>query len=89
MKIVRHAFAGTLESSDVYVEVHPDNKTQIEVESVVASQFGEAIMETVQQMLDKFGVSGARVILKDRGALDCTVRARLETALYRAAAGEG
>jgi citrate lyase subunit gamma (acyl carrier protein) len=46
-------------------------------------------MQTAQQMLDKFGVSDVHVILKDRGALDCTIRARLETALRRAAAGEG
>ena len=89
MKIVNHAFAGTLESSDVYVEVYPDDKPQIEVESVVAAQFGEAITQTAQQMLDTFGITGARVVLKDRGALDCTVRARLETALRRATAREG
>ena len=88
MKIVKHAFAGTLESSDVYVEVHPNDKTQIEIESVVTSQFREAIMQTIRQMLDTFGVTGAQVVLKDRGALDCTVRARLETALRRAAAAE-
>ena len=89
MKIVKNAFAGTLESSDVYVEVRPGDKTQVEIESVVAAQFGEVIMQTIQQMLDKFGVSGVHVVLKDRGALDCTIRARLEAALRRAAAGEG
>ena len=92
MKIVKNAFAGTLESSDVYVEVRPDDKTQIEIESVVAAQFGEVIRQTVQQILDTFGVTGVHVVLKDRGALDCTLRARLETALLRAAgaaAGEG
>ena len=88
MKIVKNAVAGTLESSDVYVEVHPGDKTQIVIESVVAAQFEEAIMQTAQQMLDKFGVTGVHVVLKDRGALDCTIRARLETALRRAAAKE-
>jgi len=88
MEIVKTAFAGTLESSDVHVEVRPDDKNRIEIESVVAAQFEESITQTVKQMLEKFGVTGVRVSLKDRGALDCTIRARLETALRRAAAGE-
>jgi citrate lyase subunit gamma (acyl carrier protein) len=36
-------------------------------------------------VLDKFEVTGAHVTLKDQGALDCTIRARVETALRRAA----
>ena len=88
MKIVKNAVAGTLESSDVYVELRTADKIQIELESVVAAQFADAIMQTTRQMLDKFGVTAAHVVLKDRGALDCTIRARLETALRRAAAGE-
>jgi citrate lyase subunit gamma (acyl carrier protein) len=87
MKIEKSAVAGTLESSDVYVEVSPLDTTQIELESAVAAQFGDAIRQSAQQMLDTFGVTGARLLLKDRGALDCTIRARVETALRRAGAG--
>ena len=88
MKVEKPVFAGTLESSDVHVELRPGDKRQIEIESVVAAQFEESITQTVRQMLDRFGVSGVQVILKDRGALDCTIRARLETALRRAGAKE-
>ena len=87
MKIVKNAVAGTLESSDVYVEVSPFDTTRIELESAVSAQFGDAIRESAQQTLDALGVTGARVLLKDRGALDCTIRARVETALRRAGAG--
>jgi citrate lyase subunit gamma (acyl carrier protein) len=87
MKIEKSAVAGTLESSDVYVEVSPLDTTQIELESAVAAQFGDAIRQSAQQMLDTFGVTGARLLLKDQGALDCTIRARVETALRRAGAG--
>ena len=84
MIIKNHAVAGTLESSDVHIEVRPSSITTIEIESAVAAQFEDAIMSTVRQMLKTFDVQGAHVILKDRGALDCTIRARLETALRRA-----
>ena len=84
MKVEKTAVAGTLESSDVYVEVRPHDEVKIEIDSPVAAQFGQAIEQTVQQMLASFGITSANVILKDRGALDCTIRARVETALRRA-----
>ena len=84
MKIVKRAFAGTLESSDVYVEIGPGDAVQVDIDSVVFSQFGDSIMRSVKQVLDGFGINGAHVVLKDRGALDCTIRARVETAVRRA-----
>ena len=87
MKIEKPACAGTLESSDVYVEVSPCATVEIEVSSVVAAQFEHLITQTANQVLEQWNVSGARLILKDRGALDCTIRARIETALRRAAKG--
>ena len=85
MKIVKKVIAGTLESSDVLVELAPvDGPNRIEIESVVYEQFGQALEQTVAELLQEFQVSGAHIILKDRGALDCTVRARVETAIKRA-----
>ena len=47
MQIVKPAAAGTMESSDVYVEVEPGTQgLQLHLESVVAQQFGQAILET-------------------------------------------
>ena len=84
MKIVRSAMVGTLESSDVQVNINPCAKIQIEIESIVAAQFEDVILKTVQEVLDEFKVTEAHVILKDQGALDCTIRARVETAIFRA-----
>lgn len=44
MNIITCASAGTMESSDAYVEIKPcDNGIKIELESVVEKQFGEKI----------------------------------------------
>ena len=43
-RIVKRAAAGTLESSDVFVEIEPgDGGIEVEIESVVLAQFGDAI----------------------------------------------
>ncbi len=84
MHIVKNASAGTLESSDVYVEIEPANGTlTIQLESVVQAQFGDAILAVTNQVLQENGVESANVRITDRGALECVLRARLETALHR------
>lgn len=85
MKIVKNAVAGTLESSDAYVQVEP-NETGIEIvlESVVLTQFGDDIKASVMEVLAENEVTNAKVSVNDRGAIDCTIRARVETALKRA-----
>jgi len=85
MKLMRQALAGSLESSDVQVNVAPSESTTIEIQSIVAAQFEDAILKTVEDVLKEFNVTAAAVRLEDRGALDCTIRARVETALLRAA----
>ena len=84
MQIVKPAAAGTMESSDVYVEVEPGTQgLQLHLESVVAQQFGQAILETVREVFAENGVENANVRIVDRGALDCVIRARVETAILR------
>ena len=83
MEIVKCASAGTMESSDAYVEIEPAEGLQIQLESVVQNQFGEAILEVVRQTLQQCGVEKANVRVIDRGALDCVIRARVETAALR------
>ena len=85
MEILKSAVAGTLESSDTYVEIEPaDENITISVESVVAKQFGQKIRNAVAEVLAENGVSAANVRVIDRGALECVIRARVETAILRA-----
>ena len=83
-EIIRKASAGTLESSDVYVEIEPaEHGIEIQLESVVKEQFGQAIENVVQEVLLEHRVDRARLHLIDRGALDCVIRERVETAILR------
>lgn len=85
MNVLKPASAGTMESSDAYVEIKPGNgKLNIDVESVVKKQFGEKISASVKDVLDEYGIEDADVRVVDRGALDCVIRARVETAIFRA-----
>ena len=83
MEIKKSASAGTMESSDAYVEVEPAHALTVELQSVVQAQFGEAIESTVRDVLAEFGIADASVQLLDKGALDCTLKARVECAVFR------
>lgn len=83
-EIIKAATAGTMESSDVYVEIEPCQQgIEIQLESVVLGQFGDAIQSVVREVLDSCCISNARLHIVDRGALDCVIRARVETAILR------
>lgn len=84
MKIGRSAAAGSLESSDAMVTISPGEGLTVEIESVVMKQFGPAIEAAVRQELARQGVEDAQVQVQDKGALECTIRARVETAILRA-----
>lgn len=83
MDIIKSASAGTMESSDAYVEIEPADSLEVQLESVVQEQFGEDIRNVVRQVLSECGVEKANVRVIDRGALDCVIRARVETAIVR------
>ena len=83
-KIIQRATAGTLESSDVLVTLEPAQEgLEIELDSVVQNQFGDTILATVQEVLNELDVQDAKISIVDRGALDCVIRARVETAVLR------
>ena len=85
MEIKKAAMAGTLESSDAQVTVEPGNgQIDLSVESSVIYQFGRQIKAAVLETLDRLGVTDAKVTVVDKGALDCTLKARVECAVYRA-----
>lgn len=84
MQIQGRAMAGTLESNDVMVTVSPAQALEVQVTSIVLGQFGEELKRVALDTAAQLGVQGALIELDDRGAVECTVRARVETALTRA-----
>ena len=86
MDIKREAMAGTLESSDIMVTVQPaSDGIQIELNSTVEGYYGDSIRATMRAVLEELGVRNANISAVDHGALDCTIRARVTTAVKRAA----
>jgi citrate lyase subunit gamma (acyl carrier protein) len=63
----------------------PEDGLEIDLTSSVDTMFGRQIRRVIAETLAAYGVTRARVRAVDRGALDCTVRARVATALYRGA----
>ena len=90
MEIIKTAVAGTLESSDCMVTIEPAQRgLEIDLDSAVIRQYGKKIMEVAVETLDRLGVQNARVTIVDKGALDCTIKARVECAVFRASEYEG
>ena len=84
MKLKKQAMAGTMESSDLMVVVQPSDELSIMKQSPVIGQFGDSIRKSVEETAQALDVRGADITVDDHGALDCTIRARVETALLRA-----
>jgi citrate lyase subunit gamma (acyl carrier protein) len=88
MEILRNSVAGTLESSDIMINLEPleqgKNGVEIELQSIVEKQFGREIRRAIAETLAELGVDKVKVNAVDKGALDCTIRARTKTAVYRA-----
>lgn len=86
MKLLKPAAAGTLESSDCFVSIEPsENGIEIDLKSDVIRQFGDRIREVIGETLDTLGIENCSISVTDKGALDCTIRARVESAAFRSA----
>ena len=85
MQILKPATAGTLESSDLMVTLEPGNGgIELSLTSSVMNQYGRQIKKTVLETLERLEVKDAKVTVVDKGALDCTIKARVECAVFRA-----
>ncbi|WML51723.1 citrate lyase acyl carrier protein [Neobacillus sp. PS3-12] len=87
IKVLDVGIAGTLESSDItiHIEKNEGKGIELELKSTVANQFGKQIKKVILETLLELGVENALVLANDKGALDCTIRARVRTAVSRAA----
>lgn len=80
------ASAGTMDSCDISIRIEPgvDNQNSIQLSTVVEQQYGAHIRQLLSDVLKRYNVNGVRVNAVDRGALDCTIEARMVCAIHRA-----
>lgn len=81
------AQAGTLESSDILITLAPapaGSGINIELTSPTLQRFGRQMRAVIEQTLHDEGIADAQIQANDKGALDCTIIARVKTAVLRA-----
>lgn len=84
MTIKNSSKCGTLESNDIYILLTPSNNgIEIELESSVEKQFGDQIRAVIEKSLKELGITSVKVNAQDKGALDYTIKARIEGAVKR------
>lgn len=88
MEIIKIGTAGTLESCDVSVLVEPPEEQAPGLTLDIQcpdKRFAGHVERAAREALAEAGVVSARVSVRDRSALDCTIRARVLAACNRAA----
>jgi citrate lyase subunit gamma (acyl carrier protein) len=86
MTLVGTGQAGTLESGDIMVTVSPAESGSgvvVQLMSPVVKQYGRHIEELIINLVHEQGLSDVQINANDRGALDCTIKARVLTAIAR------
>ena len=86
MELIKEGMAGTMESSDITIRISPNpgKGLRIQLKSAVEKQYGDVIRQVIKDTLMNIGITEAKVIANDKGALDYAIKARVETAAFRA-----
>jgi citrate lyase subunit gamma (acyl carrier protein) len=90
VRILREAKAGLDERGDVLVCLTPameNSGIQIDIESTLMSLFGDQIRASAAGVIEGYGLTDLRLTIRDQGALDYAIRARVQTAIERAVKG--
>lgn len=66
------------------VKIGPGDGLEVELQSSVEAQFGRQIKALIVETLEGLGIKDAHVDAIDKGALDCTIKARVTAAAVRA-----
>lgn len=77
------SMAGSVESCDCLIVLFESDKLEIDLKSDVIIQYGEQIKEVILSTLMEYKINNVKVSIDDKGALNYTIKARLEAALKR------
>lgn len=86
-KIFREAEAGLQDKGDVVIHLKPGpdrSGIQLDIKSKVMALFGDQIRASVLEEIAAYGLTDLIVSIRDEGALDYAIRARVQTAIERA-----
>lgn len=86
-KVLKPAQAGSVESSDILITLTPAEPgagISVKLTSPTMQQFGAHIKNLIIKTLVSVGISDVNVQANEKGALDCTIEARVKTAAKRA-----
>lgn len=87
IRILREARAGLNDKGDVVVHLKPaeaQGGVKLDIESKVMSMFGKQIRASVMETIENYGLTDLHMTVRDQGALDYAIRARVQTAIERA-----
>lgn len=88
MQLVKESVCGTLQSNDCLVRISPAQTLELEIKSSVKNEFGEQIEKVIRKTLAELKIGGCKITIEDKGALDCTIASRVQTAVERASRNE-
>lgn len=80
---MKTGICGSLESNDCLITVEESDTFEIEIESIVFEFYADQIKRVIIETLSELGIVQIKVFCNDRGALDYTIKSRLETAIER------
>lgn len=84
MELKQVALAGTVESSDIQITLSPNKDgIRIDLSSPVKDLYGDKIIKVIKDTLKANKIDNAEVRAIDKGALDCVIKARMQTAIQR------
>ncbi|MDO5040826.1 MAG: citrate lyase acyl carrier protein [Peptoniphilus sp.] len=76
--------AGSTDKCDVLITLYEnEDGIEIQLNSPSAFQFGRSIKDEIIATLNNLGVENMKVKVEDNGALDFTIKSRVETAYFR------
>ncbi len=87
MPIEREAVCGSEERSDALVRVRPADELQVTVHSKSGPMYEDRIAQVTRECVNRLGFSGAHIEVREFGAYDHVIAARVEGALWRAEGG--
>lgn len=76
-------YCGSVESNDCMITVTESDKLEIEINSIVDDFFHDEIEKVIKDTLKDLNIDKIYVKCDDKGALNYTIKARLETAIAR------